>query len=416
MRYAYRAFDLAGKTVSDVVEAADAGEATEQLRRRGLFVAEVREAGGAGGGGVAAETRGGGFSLGGGGRVKKLALFTRQLAVLISTSTPVVEAIAALEKQTPDPAWRAVIADVRQKIEEGASLSDAMRAHPKCFDSVCCSLIQAGESSGQLDSMLERLAALTRQQQHVRSSLAGAMVYPCLLTVVGVGVLVLMLTFVLPRFAGLFETLKAPLPPTTEILMQLSALMIGHWYAFLVAPVGIAFGLRAWAGSAAGRRSLHSWVLRAPQVGRMARSFSTARVARLLGVLLVSKVPLVEALQLTRQGTANLCYADLLARAEEAVTRGESVSVALAGGGLISPSVCEAVRNGEKAGRVGEVLVSIADYMDEDNEVVVRSLTSILEPVILIVLGVVVGTVALSMFMPLFDLASMTQQGGGGGS
>jgi len=162
----------------------------------------------------------------------------------------------------------------------------------------------------------------------------------------------------------------------------------------------------------AGRLSRDTLLTRIPQFGTIIRNFATARVVRNLGVLLNSKVPLLDALRLVKQGTPNVLYAKLIGRAEEAVTRGDAVSSAFATGGLIAPNVYEAVRNGERSGQIGPVLLNLAEFLDEENEVVMRSLTSILEPLILIVLGVIIGFVALSMFMPLFDLTSLTQAGG----
>jgi type II secretory pathway component PulF len=233
-----------------------------------------------------------------------------------------------------------------------------------------------------------------------------------LLIVVAVSVLGLMVGFVLPRFAGLFETLDMPLPPTTKMLMAFSHLMTHYWWAVLVGLGAAGVAARFWLISSGGRRAVHTFAVRAPQLGKIVRSFSTARISRLLGVLLQSRVPLLTALALTRESCGNMHYEALLAKVEQSVTKGESISAAMGESDLIDASACEAIRNGEKAGRVGDVLVHLADFLDEENEVIVRSLTSVLEPLILIVLGVLVAFVALSTFLPLFDLTSMTQTGG----
>lgn len=419
MKFAYTAYDRKGRPKTGLVEASSAMEATEELRGDGLLVevvkatrddspdlsilrsrAEVKE------------STGGRRSIKGrGNRLKSVVAFTRQLSVLVGTGTPLVDALTSLEKQFPDPAWRPIIADVRRRVEEGSSLADAMEQHPRHFDTICRSLVAAGESGGNLGSMLDRLSGLVRQQLHVRSSLLGAMVYPVLLVVVALIVLVLLIGFVLPRFAGLFETLDMPLPPTTKFLMALSMLLSNYWWAAILAAIGSVVGGMFWWRSAAGRRVIHTVAVRAPQMGKIVRSLMTARMARLLGVLLQSKVPLLDALSLTRQASSNMHYEALLAKVEQAVTKGESISAALSGSDLVDASACEAIRNGERGGRIGDVLVHLADFMDEENEVVVRSLTSIMEPVILIVLGVLVAFVALSTFLPLFDLTSMTQTG-----
>ena len=362
---------------------------------------------GGGGGGV-----GGGRFGGKTARLRSMSVLVRQLSVLVSTGTPMVEAIYSLEKQLPVGRWRSVVEDIRGRIEQGASLSAALENHPTYFDPVARSLIAAGESGGKLDEMLRRLAALSRQQLKIRSAIVGAMVYPCLLICVCVGVLATMMFFVLPRFEGLFATLGAALPPTTQFVMDISSFLRGYWWAVLGAIVPTVFLTRHALGTPRGRRAFHAFMLRAPQLGKLVRAFATARIARVLGVLVEGRVPLLDALRLTRESTGNIWYEELIARAEEVVTRGESVSAALSGSTLINASVVEAIRSGERSGQLGPVLLNVAEFLDEDNEIVLRSLSSIIEPLILIVLGVLIGFVAVSMFLPLFDLATATNAGG----
>ncbi len=238
------------------------------------------------------------------------------------------------------------------------------------------------------------------------------MVYPCLLAVVGVVVVTVMIVFVLPRFAGLFETLDAPLPPTTQMLLAISGVLRSHWWMIPILTVITFVGGKYSISTPTGRRTLDTWFVRLPFLGQFVRSLTTARIARLLGVLLGSQVQLLEALQLTRRATVNSRYSDLLQRAEDGVANGSSLSASFEGTHLINPSMTEAIRHGEESGQLAIVLTDMAEFMDEENEVVVRTLASIVEPLILIVLGVVVAVLALSMFMPLFDLTSLTQGGG----
>jgi type II secretory pathway component PulF len=326
--------------------------------------------------------------------------------VLVSSGTPLVQALIALERQTKDAIWREIIGGVRTKVEQGCTLSEAMSEYPQAFDAIARSLVSAGESGGGFETMLDRLSVLSRKQLHVRSALVGAMIYPALLIVVAIGVLALMLLFVLPRFAGLFETLDVKLPPMTQFLMACSDFLRSYWWSLPIAASAAFVAARSWTQTAAGRKAIDTTLLRLPAVGAILRSFSVARIARVLGVLLAGKVPLLDALALARQTVSNCKYIDLVARAEEAVTRGSNVSTVFASTDLVSPALCEAIRAGEQSGQMGPLLLNIADFLDEENEVVVKSLTSILEPVILIVLGVLVGFVALSMFLPLFDLTA----------
>ena len=344
-------------------------------------------------------------------RLKDLAMFTRQLYVLVASGTPLVQALGALERQVRPGPWRDAIADIRKTIEEGTPLAEAMAAHPDYFDHIYCSLVAAGESGGSLAEMLNRLSRLTRKRIRVRNSIMGALIYPSLLVVVAVAVLTLLMAFMIPRFAELFETLDAPLPDTTKALIALSSFLRSYWWGLLAVVIGGAVAAKMYLSSAAGKRAIDTAVLRTPQLGRIVRNIYTARITRLLGVLLDSQVPVLDALELTRHGTGNVHYAELLTKAHEAVAHGDPISTAFRNSDLISPSVTEAIHSGEQSGQVGALLLNIADFLDEENDVVVRSLTQIIEPVILILMGLLVGFVALSMFMPLFDVTAMTQGG-----
>jgi len=297
-------------------------------------------------------------------------------------------------------------------VEEGAPLSEAMEDHREYFDSVYRSLIAAGESGGNLTRMLDRLATLKQKQLRVRNSMIGAMVYPSLLVVIATGVLTLLLVFVVPRFATLFETLDVPLPGSTKVLVACSEAFQSYWWLAVIALVGAIAGLRFYLATPAGKRSRDTAILRLPKIGNLAKSFATARITRLLGVLMEGHVPVLDALRLTRASAGNVCYGQLISNAEEQVSKGEPISLAFSDANLITPSVHEAIRSGERRGQVAPLLLNIADFLDEENEVIIRSLTSIVEPVILVIMGLLVGLVAISMFLPLFDLTSMVQGGG----
>lgn len=404
-KFAYVAYDRSGQRVTGTIEASNAGQATDQVRGKGLYPSSVKE--------VEAAVPRVRHVRRRRGTLKPLAEFLRQLTVLVRTGTPIMQALEALERQASSEEWRRVIEDVRRGVEEGRSLSEAMESHPEVFDPVCRSLVHAGESSGRMDVLLDRLAALVRQQLQIRNAVAGAMVYPLLLVGVAGVVLCVMVLFVIPRFEGLFETLGAPLPPTTRALIALSHGLKDQWWLWLGGAAGLGLGLRAYLGSRAGREALDRLLLGLPTVGRVMRSFAAARLARILGVLVDGKVPLIEALRLTKEAMTSPSFARLIDRAEEYVTRGESISDGMKSGGLMNPAVIEALRNGERTGQIPVVLLNVADYLDEDNAVLVRTLTSVIEPVLLVVLGLTVGLVAFSLFMPLFDLTAAGQGGGG---
>ena len=257
-----------------------------------------------------------------------------------------------------------------------------------------------------MQTILDRLARLVRQQLQTRRAIVGSMVYPALLIVVGLGVTLVMLLGVIPRFADLFASLNASLPPTTEFLVGVSNGFRAYWWIALGVLVFGGVGLKIYISGDHGRRTIDLWATRVPYAGIVVRGFATARIARLLGVMLESRVPLLEALQLTQHATGNGLYADLIGTSLSAATRGEPISAVFSKSELIIPSVSEAMRHGEQNGQVGPILLDMADFLDEENQAILKTAMTMLEPLILIVLGFVVGFIALSLFIPLFDLTA----------
>jgi type II secretory pathway component PulF len=406
MKFSYQGYDKTGKEVTGSVEAATAADGTTQLRRQGIFVAEIASGHVGGAAGAAAPVTVSGRHL------KTLAMFTRQLYVLVKSGTPLAQSLTAIQKQVKGEAWQAVIRDLRNRLEAGCTLHDAMEVHARYFDSIYRGMVMAGESSGKLAEMLERLAGLTRSRLHVRTAVRGAMVYPCLLIAVATGVLVVLLAVVVPKFQELFKSMDVPLPPTTQAMIAISESLRSYWWAALAAGAGVVFALRRYLHSPSGRRVVDTLLVRMPRIGGVTRNFATASIVRLLGVLLNSHVPVLTAMRLTRYATTNSLYTEHMVRAEERVSQGQALSATFEDSPLFSPSVCEAARSGEKSGQVGELLLNMADFLDDENEVLLKVLTSVIEPVILVFMGLVVGLVAVSMFVPLFDLTAMTSGGG----
>lgn len=403
MKFSYTGYDEKGRPVQGVIEAESAVDVGDLLAHKGLFVENVSAE-------DETEEQGGGLSnFFGPSKPKLVAGFSRDLAVLVETGTPLTDAVAAIERQCQQPVFKRVISRIRGSLEDGNTFSEALEEHKDYFDTVYRSLIAAGEGGGGLSQMLTRLSSLTRRQLAIRQQLVGSMSYPAALLVISGGVLCAMFAFVLPRFAGLFETLQAPLPASTEAMLAVSMIIRGYWWALLAGLVvgGAAFVwyLRSEHGREAVTRSL----LRTPVIGKLMRDFTLARIARVLGTLLQSAVPFLDALELTRLGVSNPAYVKLLEQAEKSVTDGEPVSSPFSRSQLISPAFAEAMRSGEQSGRLGPVLSALADHLDEDNEVKLRAVTKIVEPAILSLLGIMVGIVAISLFLPLFDLTAMTQ-------
>ncbi|MBX3380360.1 MAG: type II secretion system F family protein [Phycisphaeraceae bacterium] len=409
MSFTYEGFDIAGKAVSGAIEASAHAEAIESLRRRGIFAVQVQEDSGRAAGAPNAKR----FTRASSGKVtlRELSQFFRQLSILVATKTPLVQALEAIEKQSPDGGLRTVLSDVRLRVEQGETFSSALAAHPRAFDPICRSMIAAGESAGLLDQMLKSLAALARQRMNVRRSVVGALTYPGILITVSFGVVIVLLVSVLPQFSELFDSLQTPLPPTTQFLIALSEILRGYWFAIAPGAIVLITAIVLWLKSDSGWAIFDAFLLKTPRFGPVRRSFAQAGLTRLLGTLLESRVNLLDALRLTRESLTSAAYINLLLRCEAAVEKGQPLAESIGDPNLISPSVKEAIASGERSGQIGPVLIQVADFLDEDNDQFLKILSALIEPIVLTIMGVLVGGVAISMFLPMFDLAA--NAGGG---
>ncbi len=399
MKVAYEGFTIDGQAVSGTLVVEHRDGARKQLREQGIFatrVTDAREAAASAGTRVPREV---------------LAALLRQLSILISTGTPLVEALTAIERQAEDPRWASVVGELRRRIEEGAAFSDAMGAMPHVFDPICRTMAAAGESAGILDRMLGDLAEVYRRQARVRKAVIGALAYPAIVIVAALGVLVALVTIVLPKFKTMFDAIQVPIPALTAALMALGDAVREHWIVTLGVLVGAIVSIVLAARSAALRRRAIAATLHMPIVAPVVRAISTAHLVRCLGLLLESRVALLDALKLTCDSMSHPSYVALLERAQAAVSHGEPLSAGLDDARCISPSVRQAIASAERSGRLGMVLTQLGKHLDEDNETVVRGIARSVEPVLLAALGIVIGLVAISLFLPLFDIAASASGG-----
>lgn len=411
MKLAYNAVSATGTPVSDIIDAASTDEAMDMLRGKGLFVTQIEPETDSRARQKAKAKSGGARFKSKTKRLKDVAMFSRQLNVLVATGTPLADGLAALERQVRDVDFKSQLVMIRGHVEQGQTLYEALGKAPRYFDEVYRNIVKAGEDSGSLPVMLDRLALLTRKQVQVRSQISSAMIYPSLLIFISIAVLAIMLTVVMPRFTGMFESLDVPLPATTVALMAMSQALQSYWWVALLG-VGVGVGALKFAlATPRGKRSMDAVVLAVPVLKDVTRSYATARISRLMGVLIECNVPLLDTIQLVRCSTGNSKYEEMMVRAEEIVISGEPVSGAFADDRMIEPAFYEAVRNGEQSGRLSMLMITVADFMDEENDTRLKALTSLFEPLILVFLGLMVGGIAISMFMPMFDLTSMA--GGG---
>ena len=339
---------------------------------------------------------------------RDLPFFTAQLAILLETGTPVAASLTAIERQLTNPHWRMIVAQMRRHVEEGGTLTSAASQYPNIFDSVFTSMISAGETSGNLSEILNRLADLSRQADRLKNKLVSAMIYPALLTLISFAVMLVLIFFVLPRFVTVFEELNVKLPATTKALLSVSK--FAREYTLLVIGllsvviVSVVFALR----SKPGRRFRTRASLKIPIAGPLNSALINARIFRLMGLLIESSVPLLDALELTRTATGNYLYTGLIGRMHSSVLNGRTMNEVMLTSRLIPPSIAQMVQTGEENGQVGRVMTMLADYLDDRNETRIGTLTTVMEPIILIFMGLIVGVLVISLVLPMFDLSQIS--------
>ncbi len=408
MNLSYEAIDVTGRSVSDVVQADSVKAGVEQLRQRGLMVTSIEPVSDA-----QAESRRRDAQQSSGELseiklpLKQLVLFTRQMAMLLASGSALVPAIGAIARQLRKPDHIRLANRLREDLEEGATLAEALCRFPRTFEPTYCAVIAAGESSATLPQMFDRLALIVAKRRGLRNKVLGATAYPTLLMLLCVAQVSTLLFFVLPRFGEMFATLGAPLPTSTKFMLGLADALITYWPA-LVIGLGLAIGAGVFlATTPTGRQWAANAQIRLPFVGRLASGLIQGQIFRTLGMLIEARVAVLEALDLARRATSNNRFQELFDRIEQAVTSGSTFSDTMETSGLIDPAVCQAVRTGEQTGNLGGAMSYAADVLDEDNTELVNTVTRLLEPLIIIVMGLVVGAVAISLFMPLFDITTM---------
>jgi type IV pilus assembly protein PilC len=405
MNLVYEAIDKQGRRIHDRLDAASQKEGIEELRRRGLFVTQISSEGKNDAACKPEDVSSRNIE-----RVRlplgQLNLFTRQMSMLLTSGSAVVPALAAIGGQMRRPEYRQVLNLMKEDLEGGVSLTDALRRFPRSFDGSYCAVVAAGESSATLPQMFSRLAVIMNRQRAVRNRLVGALVYPLMLSAMSVNIMGVMLFFVIPRFATMFTTLNVDLPASTRMMMSISSGLRTYWPIPLLAGVSLITGAIMLLKTNGGKQLLSNAQIRIPVIGRLTSRLIQGKTFRILGMLLESRVGLLEALELARQVTRNDRFQALFDQFEEAITRGESISGAAENSKLIGLSVVQAIRTGEQSGRLGESITYVADVLDEENAELLGAVTKLIEPLILILMGCVVGTVAVSLFMPLFDMTS----------
>ncbi|MDX6555459.1 MAG: type pilus assembly protein PilC [Miltoncostaeaceae bacterium] len=341
---------------------------------------------------------------------REITVMARQLATMISSGLSLLRALYVLEDQATSPKLKRAIVAVRGDIEAGLALSQAMAKHPRIFNELFVSMVRAGETGGNLEEVLERVAVQLEKDDHLRRTVRSAMVYPSLIGVFAVAVLVGMVVFLIPTFADIYSDLGGELPALTQFMISLSDAMRGYWYAFVLGPIALAFAFRHWKRTYRGRKIWDRIKLKIPmRIGDVVLKIALARFARTLGTLTASGVPILQALDITSRTAGNRVISDPMVEVAERVREGQSLAVPLQKTGVFPSMVIQMLAVGEETGALDRMLHKLADFYDDEVAATLKALTSIIEPIMLILVGAIVGLVVISMYLPMFKVFELVQ-------
>ncbi|MCB9727314.1 MAG: type II secretion system inner membrane protein GspF [Deltaproteobacteria bacterium] len=417
--YHYKGLNSKGKQTTGVVDADNPRDLKEQLRRDGVFISEYVET-----------TRGGEKRKVGGEKqgsedfdlgslltrisIMEVAEITRQLSTLARAGIPVVEAIAAISEQLENKKLKAVMSRVKRDVSEGASLASALREHPKVFGDLYVNMVHAGESSGNLDVVFDRLADFTESQVRLRAKLMGALMYPIIMAGLGMVIVSLMMLFVVPKISEMFDEMGAELPLITRILIGSSNFAQTFWPLILLGGIVGVGAFARWRRSEDGKPKWDRFVLRVPVFGPLIRMLNIARFARTLSTLLASGVPILSAMTICRSVLTNNVLGDAVDEAREAVKEGQSIADPLKRSGQFPAMVTHMVAVGEKSGELEGMLGNVADSYEIQVDSKITQLTSVMEPVVIVIMGISVAFLVFAILMPMMQMNEVIANGGAG--
>ncbi|MBU4304650.1 MAG: type II secretion system F family protein [Candidatus Omnitrophica bacterium] len=400
--FIYKARDAAGKLISGTLEASNRGIVADKLRAMGYFVvtvAEDRQQKSA----FSADI----FELFARVGARDLVIFNNQLATMIGSGITLVSSLNILSQQVENKKLQEVISKVRDDVEAGGSFSSALEKHPRVFSPLFVNMINAGETGGALEEILHRLAVFAEQSEEISGNVKTALTYPVLIVIVALSVVLFLVMGVFPKFESLFKSMDVPLPLPTQILLLISHWLRAKWYfvvAGIVAALTAFFRYRA---TPVGRYNVELFMLKIPIFGMIMKKASISRFARTLGTLINSGVPILQALRIVENTVGNAVIAKTVTIIAESVNRGESMATPLREDPIFPPMVGHMVSVGEESGTLDSILNKIADFYDSEVNSTVKRLSSIIEPVLLVIIGGVVGMIALSLFLPMFSLVKV---------
>jgi type IV pilus assembly protein PilC len=410
--FSYTAVDSHGKQATGTVEANDQTDAIAQVRQLGLYpqrLDESRDNAAAKADKPKLKKKSGRVKM------KILTIFTRQLATLIDAGLPLLRSLHTLARQERNPVMRSTMANIATSVESGSTFSEALTQHPNIFNKLYINMVKAGELGGVLEIVLTRLAEFQEKSQKIKGKVVSAMVYPIVVLVIAVAILSFLLVFIVPKFQAIFaDALPGkPLPGITLFVIGVSHALISEWYIVIGVIAGAVVGYKAFAATPAGALLIDKMVLKLPVFGDLMSKTSISRFSRTLGTLISSGVPILQALNITRDTAGNLVVAGAIGKIHDSVKEGESVVGPMEASGVFPPMVTSMVQVGEETGQLPDMLVKVADVYENEVDNVVTGLTSILEPIMIVFLAVIVGTIVIALFMPMVGLITGMSQATG---
>jgi len=403
--FTYKARSPNGATVEGTIEANDQKAGTEKLRGQKYVVLEI------------AEKKAGpldkikGFFKPGV-KPRDLVLFSRQLSTLVGAGVPIVQGLSILGEQAENPAFKAVVNAVRTDIEGGLSIAEAMKKHPDAFPDLYVSMIKAGEVGGILDTILERLSAYLESAEALKAKVKSAMMYPAVVCSIAGAVTVFLLVFVIPTFKTMFSSFGAELPTPTRILIAVSDFLKSQIILILLSPFGAYYGFKKFYSTPYGKKVVDYRMLTVPIFGIMLKKVAVAKFTRTLGTLIKSGVPIMQGLETVAATSGNVVLEEIIMSARESIREGSRIADPLKKGGIFPPMVIQMISVGEETGSLDIMLSKIADFYDQEVDTAVKGLTSMIEPIIIVVMGLIIGTIVICMFMPMFELGSLASKQG----
>jgi type IV pilus assembly protein PilC len=406
--YKFEAMDTTGTEVKDSVDASNEEEASQKIKAMGYFVTKLTATAGKGGGAAKGKKKKAGKSrktfVIGGVSSKALTVFTRQLSTLQDAGLPVLRSLRILEKQMKPGALKNALIDVVEDVESGMTLSEAMAKHPKCFDRLYVNMVRAGEAGGALEIILQRLAEFKEKAESLKKKIIGAMVYPAVVIFVAVSILVFIMVMIIPKFKKIFDEFGLQLPWATKTLIGISVWMSSYWYWIPLFPLAIYFILKLLRMTKSGNYALDRMALWIPVVGSLIEKTIVARTMRTLGTLVSSGVPILEALSIVRDTANNAVFERMFQRVLESIREGDTIADPLRQSRLVDDMVVNMIEVGEETGDLDTMLYKISDFYDEEVDNTVKSLISLLEPIMIVFLGGAIGGIVISLFLPLVKL------------